>query len=163
MTTDTTPRTPLDGLISCGSCGAPMRYDEATGDHEALYVCGQEHRNGTEVRLQAHVTDQLVISGVLTAILTEKGAATVQSAIREFEVQEDTDSSFPAEDISLLKEDPCLFLRAVGGAEKAGNFLTTFITCIKLFPDRAVVQYAMPLPSGSHLAGASEQEINLTA
>ena len=163
MTTDTTPKTPLDGLISCGSCGAPIRYDEATEDHEALYVCHQKHRTGTEVRLQAHTTDRLIISGVLSAVLTEKSIATVRSAIREFEEQEDKDSSFPAEDISLLKEDPYLFLRAVGGTEKAGNFLTTFITCIKLFPDRALVQYAMPLPSGSHLAGASEQEIHLPA
>ena len=74
MTTDTTPKTPLDGLISCGSCGAPMRYDEATEDHEALYVCHQKHRTGTEVRLQAHTTDRLVISGVLSAVLTERAS-----------------------------------------------------------------------------------------
>ena len=132
ITTDTTPRTPLDGLISCGSCGAPMR--EATGDHEALYVCHQEHLTGTEVMLQAHTTDRLVISGVLTAVLTEKSVATVQSAIREHEEQEDTDSSFPAEDISSLREDLSLFLRAAGRTEKTGSFLPMFITRIKLLP-----------------------------
>ena len=162
MTTETNPRTPLERLISCGSCGAPMRYDEATEDHEALYVCDQEHRTGTEVRLQAHVTDRVVISGVLTAVLTEEGVATVQSATGEIE-EEDTDSSFPAEDIGLLKEDLSLFLGEVDRAEKVGNFLATFITRIKLFPDRAVVQYAVPLPSESDLAGASEQDIHLPA
>ena len=80
MTAETTPKTPLDGLISCGSCGAPMRYDEATEGHGALYVCDREHRTGTEVRLEAHVTDRLVISGVLTAVLTKGGITTVQSA-----------------------------------------------------------------------------------
>ena len=162
MTTGTTPKTPLDGLISCGSCGAPMRYDEATGDHEALYVCDREHEAGTEVRLQAHSTDRLVISGVLNAVLTEKGIASVRAGISETGEQRGTGSGFPAEDIGLLKEDPDLFTRAVGGAEKAGNFLAMFITRIKLFPEKAVVRYAMPLPSGSHLAGTSEQEINLT-
>ena len=163
MTTDTTPKTPLDGLISCGSCGAPMRYDEATGDHEALYVCRQEHRTGTEVRLEAHTTDRLVISNALTAVLTEEGMATVWSAITERDDQGGMRSAFPAEDISLLKEDPGFFLEAVGGYDKARSFLATFITRIKLFPDRAVVQYALPLPSHSHLAGATEQEVHLPA
>ena len=66
--------------MSCGSCGAPMRYDEATEDHEALYVCHQKHRTGTEIGLQAHTTDRLVISGVLSAVLTGKSIATVRSA-----------------------------------------------------------------------------------
>ncbi len=114
------------------------------------------------MRLQAHTTYRLVISGALTAILTEKSIATVQSAIREYKEQEDTDSSLPAEDISLLREDLSLFLRAAGSAEKTGNFLTTFITRIKLFPDRAVVHYAMPLPADSHLARATEQEVLLS-
>ena len=163
MTTDTTPRTPLDGLISCGSCGAPMRYDEAAADHDALYVCGQEHQTGTEVRLEAQATDRLVVGGVLTAILTEKSIATVQSAIREYEEQERGDSRLPDEDISSLRENISLFLRSAGRAGKTGHFLTTFITDVRLFPDRAVVRYAIPLPADSHLAGATEQEINLTA
>ena len=163
MTTETTPRTPLDGLISCGSCGAPMRYDEATGDHEALYICDEEHQAGTEMRLVAHATDRLVVGSVLTSVLTEKSMATVQSAIRQYNEQEDEDDRIPEGDVSSLREDISLFLRAAGRAEKTGHFLATFITDVRLFPDRAVVVYAMPLPADSHLAGASEQEINLTA
>ena len=159
MSTDTTAKTPLRGLISCGSCGAPMRYDKAAGDHEALCVCDQEHRTGTEVRLQAHVTDRLVITGVLTAILAKKSVATVQSVIREYEEQGNAGSSLPDEDISLLIEELAPFLRAAGSTEVTRNFLATFITRIRLFPDRAVVHYPVPLPSHSHLAGATEQEI----
>ena len=161
MATETTTKTPLDGLISCGSCGAPMRYDKATGDHEALYVCDQEHRTGTEVRLQAHATDRLVISGVLNAVLAKKTVATMQSVIREYEEQGYAGSGLPDEDISLLIEDVSLFLREAGSTEETGNFLTMFITDVKLFPDRAVVVYAMPLPADSHLAGATEQEVLL--
>ena len=139
-----------------------MRYDKATGDHEALYVCDQEHRTGTEVRLQAHVTDRLVITGVLNAILAKRSVATVQSVIREYEEQGNAGSNSPDEDISLLIEDLSPFLREAGNAEETGNFLTMFIRRIKLFPDRAVVVYAMPLPADSHLAGATEQEILLS-
>ena len=161
MTTETTPRTPLDGLISCGSCGAPMRHVEATGDHEALYVCHREHLAGTEIRLEAHATDRLVISGVLTAALTERGMATVQSAVRKYNEQEDEDGRMPEGDASSLREDISFFLRAAGHTKKTGNFLKTFITDVRLFPDRAVVVYAMPLPADSDLAGATEQEIRL--
>ena len=142
MTTDTSGKTPLAGLISCGSCGAPMRYDEAAGDHGPLYICDQEHRTKTEVRLQARATDRLVISGVLNAILAEKSIATVQSIIRQYEEQGYAGSGLPDEDISPLIEDLSLFLRAAGSAEKTRNFLTMFITDVKLFPDRAVVVYA---------------------
>ena len=159
MTADTTTKTPLHGLVSCGSCGAPMRHDKATGDHQALYVCDQEHRTGTEVRLPARATDRQVISGVLTAVFAKRSVATVQSIIREYEY---AGSSLSDEDISLLVEDLSLFLREAGSEEKTRNFLTMFITRIELFPDRAVVVYAVPLPADSHLAGASEQEILLS-
>ena len=162
MTADTTPKTPLAGLISCGSCGAPMRYDKATGDHGPLYVCDQEHRTGTEVRLQAHVTDGLVISGVLNAILAKKSVATVQYVIREYEEQGNSGSDLSDEDISILIEDLSPFLREAGSAEETRNFLTMLITDVKLFPDRAVVVYAMPLPADSHLVGATEQEVLLS-
>ena len=111
MSTGATTKTPLHGLISCGSCGAPMRYDKAAGDHEALYVCDQEHMAGTEVRLEAHAIDQLVITGVLTAVLAKRRVATVQSIIREYEEQGYAGSGLPDEDISLLIEDLSLFLR----------------------------------------------------
>ena len=161
MTNDATPKIPLHGLISCGSCGAPMRYDKATGDHVALYICNHEHPTGTEVRLQAHVTDRLVITGVLNAILAKRSVATVQSVIREYEEQGNADSSLPDEDISLLIEELAPFLREAGSAERTRNFLAMLITDVKLFPDRAVVVYAMPLPADSPLAGATEQEILL--
>ena len=67
----------------------------------------------------------------------------------------------PEGDASSLREDISFFLRAAGHTEKTGNFLKTFITDVRLFPDRAVVVYAMPLPADSDLAGATEQEIRL--
>ena len=168
MTTETTPKTPLDGLLMCGMCGAPLRYEEPNGAHEARYFCNRAHPAGTQVALQAQGTDQQVISGVMTAMLTGESAGALLSAITEPEGQENDGSDFPADDvglldIGLLKENIAVFLADAGRAERTRNFLAGFITRIDLFPDRAVVRYAMPLPSGSHLAGATEQELPLSA
>ena len=167
MTTGTTPKSPLDGLVSCGACGAPMEYEAPTQAHEASYACRSVHTSGGDsrppLRVEAHTTDRAVIRSVLEAILTERGNFILESTIRNLEEQEDTGPKFPSEDISLLKEDPYFFLQAVKGMENARNFLATFISSIKLFPERAVVQYAFPLPSESHLAGAKEQEVHLPA
>ena len=146
MTTKTTAKTPLHGLTSCGSCGAPMRHVEATGDHEAMYVCYRKHQPRTIVRLDAHVTDRLVIGGVLAAVLSDTVIAAMQSELMELEEQGGGADAFRAEDMGLVREDPYLFLRAVGGKENARDLLTTFVTRIRLFPDRAVVHYPMPLP-----------------
>ena len=162
MTTETTPKTPLDGLLMCGICGAPLRYEEPNGAHEARYFCNRAHPAGTQVALQAQGTDQQVISGVMTALLTGESASALLSAITEPEDQENAGSDFPPEDIGLLKENIAVFLADAGRAERTRNFLAGFITRIELFPDRAVVRYAMPLPSGSHLAGATEQELPLS-
>ncbi len=164
MTTNTVPQSALDGLVSCGLCGGPMSYEEPSDKHEALYTCKREHENpGQPLRISSLSTDQQVISSVLDALLTEKAVANVSSAIREYDEERGIGSSFPAEDITLLKENPYLFLRAVRGVENARNFLATFITKIVLLPDRATVQYAFPLPSDSPLAGAKEQEVSLSA
>ena len=162
MATVTDPKTPLDGLIRCGICRTPMSFHDATGDHEALYVCYRKHRPRTRVRLDAHVTDRLVISGVLAAVLSDTVIAAMQSALMELEEQGGGADAFRAEDTGLVREDPYLFLRAVGGKENARNILATFVTRIRLFPDRAVVHYPEPLPSHSDLAGATEQEILLS-
>ena len=166
MTTDTTPKSPLDGLVSCGLCGAPMDHEAPTQDHEASYACRNSHTNGGEdapLRVDTHTTDREIIRTVLETILTDQGRSIVASTIRDLGDQASTGLNFPLEDISLLKEDPYFFLQAVKGIENARNFLSGFITRVRLFPGRAVVQYQFPLPSGSPMAGAKEQEVHLPA
>ena len=144
-----------------------MEYEAPTQAQEASYACRSVHTSGGDsrppLRVEAHTTDRAVIRSVLEAILTERGNFILKSTIRSPGEQEDTGPQFPSEDISLLKEDPYCFLQAVKGMENARNFLATFISSIKLFPERAVVQYAFPLPSESHLASAKEQEVHLPA
>ena len=166
MTIDTTPKSPLDGLVSCGLCGGQMDYEAPTQDHEASYACNNSHTNGGEdgpLRVETHTTDREIIRTVLEAIMTERGNSILASTIRDLGEQDSTGLNFPLEDISLLKEDPYFFLQAVKGMGNAKNFLAMFITRIKLFPGRAVVQYQFPLPSDSPMAGAKEQEVHLPA
>ena len=124
MTIDTTPKSPLDGLISCGLCGATMDYEAPTQDREASYACRNSHTNGGEdgpLRVETHTTDREIIRTVLEAILTERGNSILASTIRDLGDQDITGLNFPLEDISLLKEDPYFFLQAVKGIEKPGT------------------------------------------
>ena len=121
MTIDTTPKSPLDGLVSCGACGAPMEYEAPTQAHEASYACRSVHTSCGDsrppLRVEAHTTDRAVIRSVLEAILTERSNFILESTIRNPEEQEYMGPKFPSEDISLLKEDPYFFLQAVKGME----------------------------------------------
>ena len=112
MTIDTTPKSPLDGLVSCGACGAPMEYEAPTQDHEASYACRSVHTSGGDsrppLRVEAHTTDRAVIRSVLEAILTERGNFILESTIRNPGEQEDTGPQFPSEDISPAEGGPVL-------------------------------------------------------
>ena len=164
MTTGTPPKSPLDGLVICGSCGAPIDFEGPGQDREARYACNGNHdcrRNS--LRVPANRADRLIIGSVLVAVLTDNGISIVKSAITGLDEEENTGGAFPSGDVGLLREDPYFFLQAVRTVENARNFLATFITRVKLFPDRAVVHYTMPLPADSHLAGATKQEVPLSA
>ena len=168
MMTSAAPQSPLDGLVSCGLCGASMDYKTPDQDHEAQYACSEDHGPGGSghqpLAVQVDTTDRRVISGVMETVLTERNISSLKSyIIKELDEQGETGSDFPFEDIGLLKDDAYFFLRAVDGVENARNFLATFITRIRLLPDQAVVQYSLPLPADSRLAGATEQEIPLPA
>ena len=173
MTTSAAPQSPLDGLVSCGLCGALMDYKSPDQDQEARYACSENQGAGDQsavdsghqpLEVQVDTTDRRVISGVMETVLTERNISSLKSyIIKELDEQGETGSDFPFEDIGLLKDDAYFFLRAVDGVENARNFLATFITRIRLLPDRAVVQYSLPLPADSRLAGATEQEIPLPA
>ena len=39
------PKSALDGLITCGSCGKPMLRDDTQGEREASYACQPGHSN----------------------------------------------------------------------------------------------------------------------
>ena len=99
-----------------------------------MYVCYRKHRPRTIVRLDAHVTDRLVIGGVLAAVLSDTVIAAMQPALMELEEQGGGADALRAEDLGLVREDPYLFLRAVGGRENARDLLATFVARIPALP-----------------------------
>ena len=138
-----------------------MRFIPARQDHEAQYACDEDHHR--PLRVPTDIADQLMIGSILEAVFTDEALSTIEETIIEEDQEKNTPCTFTIENLTLLREDPQFFLQTLRTSEKAKNFLGTFITRINLFPDRAVVHYTMPLPSHNHLAGATEQEVLLSA
>ena len=157
MTTGTTPRSPLEGLISCGRCGVPMQFEEQIKGDQPRYACKQYHEE--PFYFPAHTADHTILRDVLAACLTDWAISNLQSAFADLLQQKNPDITVSREDFIPLREEPDFFLQSVGTNEKARNFLAMFITQIELHPDRATVHYSIPLPRDSHLPGATEQEV----
>ena len=69
MAPRTSPKSALDGLITCRSCGKPMALDDTQGDQEACYAC--QSRCPTP-RLHALRAEVLLIRTALQTVLTER-------------------------------------------------------------------------------------------
>ena len=75
----TPARAPLDGLLTCGSCGQPMPLDDNQGDQDASYACqpGPGQSRCPTPRLHAHRAEELLIGKVLQTVLTEQNISGV--------------------------------------------------------------------------------------
>ena len=69
-----TPRSALDGLVTCGNCGQPMTLDDTQGDREASYAC--QSRCPTP-RLHARKAGTQLVRTVLKVVLTEENTSRV--------------------------------------------------------------------------------------
>ena len=164
MTTNTAPESALDGLLTCGECGEPMPLDESP---EPVYACRAGPGNGWShcrtPRMRAGPAEDLLIGAVLQAVLTERNIATVVAAATEPQPGDDTSEyRITGEEIQELKTRPDLFIQAVGGTEKTRGFLATFIAEIQVHSGKGVIQYSIPLPADSPLAGMSQQEVAIS-
>ena len=156
---------PLDGLITCGACGRPMGLDRGGEDRKPRYVCPSalpgRGRCGAPT-LPAAPAEALIIGEVLRAVLTEEMVPVVLAAANGPGGQDATrERGVTRREVEALRDNPEDFVRSVGGAESARDFLSGFITEIQAFAGRAVVLYSMPLPAGSPLAGAISHEVTL--
>ena len=70
----TSPKSALEGLITCGSCGKPMVLDDTQGDQEACYAC--QSRCPTP-RLHALRAEVLLVRTALQTVLTEENISRV--------------------------------------------------------------------------------------
>ena len=161
----TSPKSVLDGLITCGSCGQPMTLDDAQRGQEALYACepGPGQSRCPTPRLHARSAEVLLIGKVLQTVLTDETISRVLDAANNPQaVRRSTgtqaDQAGPT-----------------GGQGKPGTlrpghrqdllesreFLGRFIAGIRIHAEKAVICYSIPLPEDSPLAGMRRQEIDL--
>ena len=167
MTTTTPPRTPLDGILTCGVCAEQMGVEQGNQGQEPRYTCQPSPRNGwTECRtprLRVEAADGLIIGEILRSIITEETTAMVlDAATGSPEGDETGEHGLTKREVASLRDRPTEFVSSVGGPARARDFLAGFIDEIQAHPDRATVCYILPLPKGSPLEGKTRQDVALT-
>ena len=167
MTTTTPPRTPLDGIITCGACAEPLDIEPGNAGQEPRYTCRPSPGNGwTECgtpKLRAHQADALIIGEILRSVITEEATARLLTeATGSPEGDETGEHGLTMREVDRVKNNPAEFAYSVGGTTRARDFLAGFIDGIQVHQDRATVCYALPLPSNSPLEGLTSQDVSIT-
>ena len=165
MTARSRHESPLDGFITCGVCGRPMALDRGGEDRTSRYVCPSplpgRGRCGAPP-LPAAPAEALIIGEVLRAVLTGDMVPLVLAAANGPGGEDPRgEREVTRREVEALRDSPEDFVRSVGGAGAARDFLAGFITEIRAFAGRATIIYSMPLPAGSPLAGALRHEVPL--
>jgi hypothetical protein len=167
MTTTTPPRTPLDGIITCGACAEPLDIEPGNAGQEPRYTCRPSPGNGwTECgtpKLRAHQADVLIIGEILDSIITDETTEMILAAATGSPKGDQTgEHGLTNREVDRLKNNPAEFTTSLGGATKARDFLAGFVDEVQVHQDRAIVCYALPLPSSSPLEGLTSQDVNIT-
>ena len=132
MTINATKRFPLNPLLKCGQCGAPMHLEDRPAP---VYTCPGSPDQTEPCQapaLRAEDLNRHLLGQVMSAIIT--------------------DSTFPGfrAEVSGVLAEP-----------EAGAVLSRSIDRIRVEPRAALVEYRLPLPQGTPLAGAVRQNISL--
>ena len=160
----THPKSVLDGLITCGSCGQPMLLDDTQDNQEARYACepGPGQGRCPTPRLRARNAEVLLIGKVLQTVLTEENISRVLAVANDpGRYDEAREHRLTRQDLQEVREIPERFVLAAGGDPRTSDFLSGFIAEMRIHAEKAVICYTIPLPEDSPLAGMSRQEINL--
>ena len=155
----TSPKSALDGLITCGSCGKPMLRDDTQGDQEACYAC--QSRCPTP-RLHARRTEALLVRTALRTVLTEENISRVLAVANDPQRYDTArERSLTNQDVQELGENPERLVLAADSTQESRYFLGKIIAEIQIYTRTAIIRYALPLPGDSPLAGMRRQEIDL--
>ena len=157
----TSPKSALDGLIACGSCGKPMVLDDTQGDQEACYACQSQCPTP---RLHALRAEILLVRTALRTVLTEENISRVLAVANDPQRYDAArERSLTRQDVKDLGEDPERLVLAADSTRESRDFLGTIVAEIQVYTKRAVIYYTFPLPGDSPLAGMRQQEIDLPA
>ena len=160
----TSPKSALEGLITCGSCGKPMPLDDTQDGQEALYACepGPGQSRCPTPRLHARSAEVLLIGKVLQTVLTDETISRVLAVANDpGRYDEAREHRLTRQDVQEFMENSERLVLAVGRTVESREFLGRFIAGIRIHAEKAVICYSIPLPEGSPLAGMRRQEIDL--
>ena len=116
----TSPKSALDGLITCGSCGQPMVLDDTQGDQEACYAC--QSRCPTP-RLHALRAEVLLVRTALQTVLTEENISRVLAVANDPQRYDTAcERSLTRQDVQELGEDPEHLVLASGRVAESWEF-----------------------------------------
>ena len=157
----TSPKSALDGLITCGSCGQPMVLDDTGEEQEAHYVCqpgpGNLWAQCQTPRLHARRTEALLADTALRTVLTEGNISWLVTEANDAPRA----SSVTRQDVKDLGENPERLVLAADSAQESRYFLGKIIAEIQIYTRTAIICYTLPLPGDSPLAGMRRQEVDL--
>ena len=155
----TSPKSALDGLITCGNCGQPMLRDDTQGDQEACYAC--QSRCPTP-RLHALRAEVLLVRTALQTVLTEENISRVLAVANDPQRYDTAcERSLTRQDVQELGENPERLVLAGDRTTESRDFLGKVIAETQVHTKTAIICYALPLPGDSPLAGMRRQEIDL--
>ena len=157
----TSPKSALEGLITCGSCGKPMVLDDTQGDQEACYAC--QSRCPT-ARLYALRAEVLLVRTALQTVLTEENISRMLAVANDPQRYDTAcERSLTRQDVQELGENPERLVLAGDRTTESRDFLGKIVAEIQVHTRTAVICYALPLPGDSPLGGMRRQEIDLPA
>ena len=164
----TPPKSALDGLITCGSCGKPMVLDDTGGEQETHYVCkpgsGNLWAQCRTPRLHARRTEVLLVRTALQTVLTEENISRVLAVANDPQGYDTAcERSLTRQDVQELGENPERLVLAGDRTTESRDFLGKIVAEIQVHTRTAVIRYALPLPGDSPLGGMRQQEIDLPA
>ena len=157
----TSPKSALEGLITCGSCRKPMLLDDTQGDQEACYACQSQCPTP---RLHALRAEVLLVRTALRTVLTYENISRVLPLLNDPQRYDAApEHSLTRRDVQELRENPKLLVLAADSTQETRDLLGIIVAEIQVHTRRAVICYALPLPGDSPLAGMRRQEIDLPA
>ena len=123
----TPPKSEMNGLITCGSCGEPMLLDNAQGEEEASYACqpgpGNRWDQCPTPRLNARRAEALLIGKALRTVLTDETISKVLAVVNDVQrYNEPRQHRLTRQNLQEVREDPERFVLASGRAAESREF-----------------------------------------
>ena len=160
MTINATQRFPMDQLLQCGQCGAPMHLEDRPGP---VYTCAGSSNQKEPCQapaLRAADLNRHLLGQVMSVIITDSTFHTVREAVGGALAEAGHDAT-EADELCRNAASVPEWLMAAEQAPEGGEVLARFIDRIRVEPGTAEVEYRMPLPAGTPLAGTLRQTISL--